>query len=232
MNQRHDNNMARYEADKLAFAKRLNLGLGEAGIPERGRAAELQRRLQSHPQNQDTPSLTAIRKWLDGDSLPEVKRLGTLSDIIGKSVTWMLTGKDNPLEQAHGHELPILSYVQAGALCSNGDVPLPDQCDERIVSPVKVGPNAYALRVRGDSMVSMDGRRSYPEGTVIIVDPDVQHDHGRRVVARIGDETTFKELVRDTGAWFLRPLNPQYRMIELGPDSAICGVVVCAIQIE
>lgn len=226
--QQRSEDMARYEADKIAFAKRLNEALEEKGFAERGRASKLKSILR------DAPSRVAISKWLSGDSLPEVKRLGEISQIIGKSVQWMLTGEDSNLEEFSDQigMLPVISWVQAGAFCSSGDIPLPEEVDEWIPSPVRVGGRAYAVRVKGDSMVSRDGGRSYPEGTVLIVDPDVDPEAGKRVVARIGDETTFKELVRDAGEWFLKPLNPQYKMIPVTEEVVICGVVRCAVQEE
>ncbi|MNZ02830.1 LexA repressor [compost metagenome] len=226
--QKRNNDMARYEADKIDFAKRLNDALEARGFSERGRAGKLRGMLR------DAPSIVAVRKWLTGENLPEVKRLGEISQIIGKSVQWMLTGEDSNLEEFSDQVgvVPVISWVQAGAFCSNGDIPLPEEVDERIPSPVRVGGRAYAVRVKGDSMVSRDGGRSYPEGTVLIVDPDVGPEAGKRVVARIGDETTFKELVRDAGQWFLKPLNPQYNMIPVTEEVVICGVVRCAVQEE
>lgn len=226
--QKRNNDMARYEADKIDFAKRLNDALEARGFSERGRAGKLRGMLR------DAPSIVAVRKWLTGENLPEVKRLGEISQIIGKSVQWMLTGEDSNLEEFSDQVgvVPVISWVQAGAFCSNGDIPLPEEVDERIPSPVRVGGRAYAVRVKGDSMVSRDGGRSYPEGTVLIVDPDVDPEAGKRVVARIGDETTFKELVRDAGQWFLKPLNPQYNMIPVTEEVVICGVVRCAVQEE
>ncbi|UYB71560.1 S24 family peptidase [Aeromonas veronii] len=220
--------MARYEADKIAFAQRLNEALEQKGFAERGRAGKLQSLLR------DPPSIVAIRKWLSGDNLPEVKRLGEISQIIERSVQWMLTGEDSNIEGFSDQVglVPVISWVQAGNFCSNGDIPLPQEVEERIPSPVRVGYRAYAVRVKGDSMVSREGGRSYPEGTVLIVDPDVEPEAGRRVIARIGDETTFKELVRDAGQWFLKPLNPQYKMIPVTEEVAICGVVRCAVQEE
>ncbi|MGE6139875.1 LexA family protein [Aeromonas rivipollensis] len=225
---KRNNDMARYEADKIAFAKRLNDALEARGFNERGRAGKLRGMLR------DAPSIVAVRKWLSGENLPEVKRLGEISQIIGKSVQWMLTGEDSNLEELSDQVglVPVLSWVQAGAFCSSGDIPMPEDVDEWIPSPVRVGGRAYSVRVKGDSMVSRDGGRSYPEGTVLIVDPDVTPDAGRRVIARIGDETTFKELVSDAGQWFLKPLNPQYNMIPVTEEVIICGVVRCAVQEE
>lgn len=227
--QQRSADMARYEADKIDFAKRLNEALEAKGFPQHGRATKLRSLLR------DPPSRVAISKWLAGDSLPEVKRLGEISQIIGKSVQWMLTGEDSQ-EQADGYSerpimIPIVTWEQAAAI-RPGDI-LSLDVDQRILSPVIVGANAYAVRVKGDAMTSRDGGRSYPDGMVLIVDPDKLPESGNRVIARIaGDELTFKELVRDAGEWYLKPINPQYRTVPLSDETVIVGVVRCSIQEE
>ncbi len=229
---RNENQMARYEADKLAFAKRLNSVLDDMGWPDRGRIARLQRAMR------DKVSDIAVRKWLLGDSLPEIKRVSDLSRITGKSVQWLLTGVDvgenNNIEPSPFpvYQVPLISWVSAGMLCSNGDVPTADMAEEFIVSPVKVGSRAYALTVKGDSMTNTSGGKSYPNGSLVIVDPDEEPAPGRRVIARVGNETTFKELVEDMGQWYLKPLNPIYPMIKVDETVTICGVVRCKVEKE
>ncbi|MFM5431442.1 LexA family protein [Aeromonas veronii] len=226
--QQRSSEMARYEADKIAFAQRLNDALEQKGFAERGRAGKLQSLLR------DPPSIVAIRKWLSGDNLPEVKRLGEISMIIDRSVQWMLTGEDGD----HGAfsdragMVPLLSWQQVRELCHRGEFPEPDEVGEQLPSPVSVGARSYAVRVQGDSMVSRDGGRTYPQGAVLIVDPDVEPTEGCRVIAKVGQQVTFKELVSDAGDWFLRPLNPQYSMTPVSDDVEICGVVRCAVLEE
>lgn len=120
----------------------------------------------------DAPSRVAISKWLSGDSLPEVKRL---FQIIGKSVQWMLTGEDSNLEEFSDQigMVPVISWVQAGSVLQQRRYPA-TRGSGRVDPQPGPGrrPRRYAVRVKGDSMVSRDGGRSYP-GTVLIVDPDV-----------------------------------------------------------
>lgn len=220
--------MARYEGDKIAFAKRLNEALEEKGLVERGRAGKLQSMLR------DPPSRVAISKWLSGESLPEVKRLGEISLLIGRSVQWMLTGHDEEPEWIPGTTgiVPIISWDDVPGFC-NEEIEFDDSeiiC--HIPSPVPVGKRAFGVRVKGDSMVSRDGGRSYPEGTVLIVDQDVAPSVGKKVVAIVGGETTFKDLVSDAGKWYLKPLNPQYKMLLVSDGVFCCGVVRCAILEE
>ena len=219
--------MARYEADKQAFALRLNKALNDIGWPNRGRVPKLKKFLR------DDISLVAIRKWLVGDSMPEMKRMGELSQITGKSVQWLLTGTDASeanieVSPVPVYAVPLISWVSAGMLCSTGDIPPVEMAEDYLPSPVKVGSRAYALVVRGDSMTSSSGR-SYPDGSIIIVDPDVEAVPPCRVIARIGEESTFKELTKDAGQWFLKPLNPQYPTRVVDDSVHLCGVVMCQV---
>lgn len=89
---------------------------------------------------------------------------------------------------------------------------------------------AFALRVTGDSMTSpFPNVRSFPEGTIIIVDPDRGADPGDFVVAKDVDtqQATFKQLMQDGGRWFLKALNPAYPAIEIDdPAMRVIGRVI------
>ena len=89
---------------------------------------------------------------------------------------------------------------------------------------VPVQRHTYALRVRGDSMVSETGD-SFPDGSLIIVEPELQALPGDYVIALNSEnETTFKQLVKDGGELLLKPLNPRYPIRPLG-SARVIGVV-------
>lgn len=124
-------------------------------------------------------------------------------------------------------KVPLISWVQAGE-CQPALNPYePGDAAEWIETEINVTKNSYALTVRGDSMEPL-----FPEGSIIIVDPDRQATHGSFVIARIDDsgEATFKQLVIDGGLTYLKPLNDRYPIIRIDRDSTICGVVVEMIQ--
>jgi SOS-response transcriptional repressor LexA len=88
---------------------------------------------------------------------------------------------------------------------------------------------AFAVTVSGDAMVSLfPGQRSYPDGTIIFVDPLAKQTIGKGVVAilRNTEIAIFRLLVEDSGKQMLRPINAQYSITELTADDVICGVVV------
>jgi len=125
--------------------------------------------------------------------------------------------------------VPLISWVQAGEWREAVDTFQPGDAEEWLPCPKPHSPHAFALRVRGDSMQSpYPGQKTYPEGTIIYVDPDMSPTPGKRVVAKIRDtgEVTFKEYSEDAGKKFLRPLNPQYPVIKIDEKVEIIGVVI------
>lgn len=125
--------------------------------------------------------------------------------------------------------IPVIAWVAAGKFHEAMDMSSPDDAEEWVFTAAsRTGPRSYALRVIGDSMTSpYPSGPSYPHGTIIVVDPDRQLVVGSRVIAkRNGDEATFKVYTEDGGRRLLKPLNPQYPIIEMTEDYQICGVVI------
>lgn len=123
-------------------------------------------------------------------------------------------------------EVPLISWVQAGAWSEIVDNFAPGDAEEWLPCPKKFGPHAFALRVRG---LSMEPR--YQSGDIIFVDPDAGAEHGKHVVVRLDDEheATFKQLVVEGGQRFLRALNPDWpgpKLIPIEGNATICGVVI------
>ncbi|KPA90431.1 MULTISPECIES: LexA family protein [Pseudomonas] len=88
---------------------------------------------------------------------------------------------------------------------------------------------AFWLKVAGDAMTAPLGI-SVPEGMLILVDPDLQAEPGKLVVARLRDseEAIFRQWVQEGGQDYLKPLNPTYPKILFTDDYSIIGVVVQA----
>lgn len=214
------------------FSKRLNKACDEAGIPERGRAGYIQERLSRKI------SLTAIRKWIVGEAVPDTKRIAEIASIVGTTVENLLNMPAEHLTNEtqanysvnvqavnYAPMVPLISWVQAGAFCNSETQVLPHDC-EMILCPNKAASNrTFALRVVGDSMTAPYGR-TYPEGTVIFVDPEKVAEPGMRVIAKTDQGHTFKQLAEnELGQRYLKPLNPHHQPIFDG-GIEICGVVI------
>jgi SOS-response transcriptional repressor LexA len=100
----------------------------------------------------------------------------------------------------------------------------PDPPFDRSHLPRSNPQGTYSLHVLGDSMVG-DSADSFPEGSIISVEPALQAVPGDYVIALVGDnETTFRQLVSEGGELLLKPLNPRYPTQPLG-NGAVLGVV-------
>ncbi len=156
------------------------------------------------------------------ESTTEVFRL---AEALGVDARWLATGKgedsaaDGPAIRAY---VPLISWVAAGHWREVADPYPPGQSETMAPVTCRVGPNAFALRVQGDSMEPM-----FPNGSIIIVDPAVEPRQGSYVVVRLdeAEQSTFKQLVIDGGARYLKPLNPRYPVMEIRQSATVCGVV-------
>ena len=130
-------------------------------------------------------------------------------------------------------KVPLISWVQAGAWDEAIDTLHPGEAEAWLPCPVKHGARTYALRIKGDSMTAPYGK-SYPEGSVIYVDPDQAGGvtTGDRVIAKMMGENavTFKAFIEDAGKRYLKPLNPAYPLI-LDPFSLL-GKVILKMEFE
>ena len=188
-------------------------------------------------------SKAAVSQWESGD-IKNLRptNLFAIQRISGFSAEWIATGHGpkqlrggNPdggeLYLQPGPEVfavPLISLVTAGQWNEIVDNYRPGQGQKLVCTTRKVGPRAYALRVIGDSMENPNGRPTYPQGSIIIMDPDREAQHGSAVVVRLEDskEATFKQLVIEGGKQFLKPLNPRYPVMEISRNAMVCGVVI------
>lgn len=84
-----------------------------------------------------------------------------------------------------------------------------------IPCPTDHGPNTFATRVKDNTMTAQYGR-SYPEGSIIYIDPDRAHEAqpGDRVFAIIeGEIPSFKLYGEADGERYLQSINLQYPII-------------------
>jgi SOS-response transcriptional repressor LexA len=142
---------------------------------------------------------------------------------------------DNIRPVENRRQVPLISWVQAGAFAEVQDNFRPGEA-EHWVTPLysKPGKRAFGLTIEGESMVNPHPPPaiSFPPGTVILVDPDVGYDPGSYVVAKdvMTQRATFKQLITDSGRWYLKPLNPAFPTIEI--DDPSVRVIATAIEFQ
>lgn len=123
--------------------------------------------------------------------------------------------------------VPVLTWVQAGALHSAEDLyPYAGAAEEYLSVSVR-GTHCFSLTVRGDSMLP-----DFKQGDKIVIDPDLAPQSGDFVVAVIdgSGEATFKRYLKKKDGKVLMPLNSDYAPIVLTPDHRIVGKVVRLVR--
>ena len=150
---------------------------------------------------------------------------GRLERAMDKPPGWMdrlPEPDDGSIPWSLGGAYPLISWVQAGDWTDSR--PSSPEPEAYLHCPVQTGPDAFALRVTGQSM-----EPRFLDGDYIFVDPDADPRSGRFVVVRRrdNDTATFKQLVEEEGRRYLKALNPEWpeRILE-AHDAVICGVVV------
>jgi SOS-response transcriptional repressor LexA len=179
-----------------------------------------------------TPS--AISQLMDGTTKSlKAETAERLQNVTGYRSAWLVSGRGPKLVSDNTEpgpslqsEVPLISWVKAGEWAEAADPLMPGDAERWMPCPVKHGPHTFALRVRGDSMTAPYGR-SYPEGCVIFVEPDLRSPmNGQRVIAKLAgsNDVTFKVYKEEDGRRWLQALNPAHQPIR--DEFRIIGTVI------
>ena len=122
-----------------------------------------------------------------------------------------------------GAELPLVGSVAAG-------VPIEAVVQEDYLDFTSLfcGPDHYALRVRGQSMIE----DYIDDGDFVVIRKQATADNGDCVVAMIDSEVTLKRYYRDKGHVRLEPANGKMKPIFVNPhaQSCILGVLIGVLR--
>ncbi|MGJ7612238.1 MULTISPECIES: LexA family protein [unclassified Variovorax] len=167
----------------------------------------------------------AVQQWeKPGGTAPKRSNQPRVAELLGVSLAELVSGGTNisPGFDMRA-EVPLVSEVEAGNYTVIDNFK-PKGRFETVPVTVPVKRHTYALRVHGDSMVSESGD-SFPDGSLVIVEPEMAALPGDYVIAlNHVNETTFKQLIRDGGDLYLKPLNTRYPIKLLG-SATVIGVV-------
>jgi repressor LexA len=119
--------------------------------------------------------------------------------------------------------LPMLGLVAAGS-----PTQAVEQQDERLeFTDLFGGPNQYALRVRGNSMIE----DHIDDGDFVVIRKQDTAENGERVVAMVENEVTLKRFYKEKDHIRLEPANGSMRPILVHPsDAHILGVLVGVVR--
>ncbi len=150
-----------------------------------------------------------------------------ISEALGISPAELMFGSQSD-QVIKNYEYPLFTKVQAGAFSTEFNSYTQKDAVSWIPTAKKAGERAFWLEVEGQSMTAPPGGKpSFPEGMLILVDPDEEVEFGDFCVARLlNDEFTFKRLIREGGVEYLEPLNPRFDLIPINGNCTIIGKVI------
>lgn len=165
----------------------------------------------------------AVQQWeKEHGTAPKRATQPRVARLLGLSVAQLMGGAQSEPGHDPPGDVPLLTDAEVARYASV-DHSKPGH-RTRVPVNVDVRAQTFAWRVKGDSMIG-DTVNSFPEGSVLIVEPDMEATTGDFVLVKSADgEIIFKQLVKDAGEYYLKPLNPRYPLKPLGGHDII-GVV-------
>ncbi|HCD1074675.1 TPA: LexA family transcriptional regulator [Proteus mirabilis] len=150
-----------------------------------------------------------------------------ISEALGISPAELMFGSQSE-QVIKNYEYPLFTKVQAGAFSTEFNSYTQKDAVSWIPTAKKASERSFWLEVEGQSMTAPPGGKpSFPEGMLILVDPEEEVEFGDFCVARLlNDEFTFKRLIRDGGIEYLEPLNPRFALIPINGNCTIIGKVI------
>ena len=122
-----------------------------------------------------------------------------------------------------GSSLPLLGKVAAGA-----PIQAIESSERLDFRDLFEGPNHYALRVRGQSMIE----DHIDDGDYVVIRGQETADNGERVVAMVDNEVTLKRFYHEDDRIRLEPANGEMESIyvDSSSDTRILGILVGVLR--
>lgn len=162
---------------------------------------------------------------------PKAATLSPLANFFAISISQLIG--DEPLPKGripgtynpgiHGwKQIPLLGWEQSLEWPNLKNQP---DLTQSISSDLLLSEHAFALKVSDNTM-----EPRFPEGTLLIIDPEVKATNRDFAVVHIeGQKTpTFKQILMDGTVFYLKPLNPDFKPFPLDMPHRFLGVVVQA----
>ncbi|PWB61132.1 MAG: hypothetical protein C3F17_13485 [Bradyrhizobiaceae bacterium] len=163
-----------------------------------------------------------LQRWEKGEQVPDGVALTKIAKATGVQPTWLLTGEGEmypalsrprnvfPLNATTKRkvglvDLPLISAVPAGKVATMFH---PDYVDTYVTVDDVKDPQAFALKVRGNSMSPR-----IEDGDIVIVSPNQEVHSGDICVIRVSGEDTLKRVKLEGMYMHLIPLNPEFEPV-------------------
>lgn len=165
------------------------------------------------------------------------RNLPLIESVLGLPSGYLMYGEEAEskmpsLPQPLMARCPILDWEKAIDWPRNRDEAIKDRKIEALAQKIILGANCYALQINNNAMAERGYKKSFSEGSYIIIDPDVKYKSGSLVVAVENlQEMLFRRYVKEGSREYLFAYNSDYESIKVDETIKICGVVVAHLNI-
>lgn len=181
----------------------------------------------------------AVTRWESGQAMPRLKKMGELAALLGTTSYYLMNGEEPPKDVPDG----LWPDGRVEFMGRSGTVPVRRLGKTHAGTPVEAiardevaevpetvarnHPSGFLLQVEGDCM-----DRAYPDGCMVLVDPEMDPWPGCAVVAQVEPgQTVLRRYARGANSLLLSAdsHSPHDDMIWQGDDVAeviLVGVVV------
>jgi SOS-response transcriptional repressor LexA len=180
---------------------------------------------------------SAVAHYVQGTRHPPVKTVLKLAAILKTDPSWLQFGKSQETKkpsrqqtQKQQNRIPILDWQQV--IDYHSDVIL-DKSQSYLDYFNYQSSECYALIIKGDAMIApLFQSISFHPGSYIIIDPHKIPEYASYVIVATKNkkEPILRQYVEEGGVVYLKPLNPQYPLIQLESSMKVLGVVKANIQ--
>lgn len=160
-----------------------------------------------------------LQRWEKGEQVPDGVAITRLAKATGVQASWLLTGEGDmyavPSRPENMYllpgasrrknrlvDLPLISAVPAGKVATLFH---PDYADDYVTVDDIKDPQAFALKVKGNSMATR-----IEDGDVVVVSPQQEARSGDVCVVRVNGEDTLKKVKFEGNYVHLIPFNPEF----------------------
>jgi len=195
----------------------------KSSIGERVREARENKHLDQATLSEKIGVVTrTLQRWEKGEQIPDGISITKIAKATNVLPTWLLTGDGEmyatpsrpenvfPLTPSNRRrvrlaDLPLVSAVPAGKVATMFH---PDYVDNYVTVDDVKDPQAFALKVKGNSMAPR-----IEDGDIVVVSPQQEVRNGDVCVVRVNEEDTLKKVKFEGNYIHLIPFNPDFEPV-------------------
>jgi len=163
---------------------------------------------------------------------PKVGSLSPIAKFLNVNISQLIgdeplpedrfTGSHNPFYRSWS-KLPLLSWEQAAVW---PDKKLPNEIESYISTEAIISDKAFAVKMEDSTMLPR-----YAEGTILIIEPTITPRNNDYAAVVVGGENRmqFKQALYDGNDLYLKPLNPDFQIRNVGKNYRLLGTLVQAL---